>query len=104
MLILYIGDQDAWGEGGCPSDTQIRLEVKLLPKEYNFLILCNLCFYTGFSIAAGAVIGSNLLTDGLESRSIIRPQKVLLFLQNNLDMYHSYVVSLHFLATSHSKW
>lgn len=57
-----------------------------------------------FPIAAGAVISSNLLTDELESGNIIRPQKVLLFLQNNLDMYHSYEVSLRFLATSHSKW
>lgn len=57
-----------------------------------------------FPIAAGAVIGSNLFIDGLESGNIIRPQKILLFLQNNLDMYHSYVVSLRFLATGHSKW
>lgn len=33
----------------------------------------------GFSIAAGAVISSNLFIDGLESGNIIRPQKVLLF-------------------------
>lgn len=56
-----------------------------------------------FTIAAAAVISSNLFIDELESGNIIRPQKVLLFLQNNLDMYHSYVVSLRFLATSHSK-
>lgn len=57
-----------------------------------------------FPIAAGAVIGSNFFMDGSESGNIIRPQKVPLFLQSNLDMYHSYVVSLHLLATSHSKW
>lgn len=57
-----------------------------------------------FPIAAGAVIGSDLFIDGLESGNIISPQKVLLFMQNNLDTYHSYMVSLRFLATSHSKW
>lgn len=37
----------------------------------------------GFFIAA-AVISSDLFIDGLESGDIIRPQKVLLFSQNNL--------------------
>lgn len=57
-----------------------------------------------FPIAAGAVISSHLFINRLESGNIIRPQKVLLFSQNNVDMYHSYMVSLHFLASSHSKW